>query len=64
MFREMATKLLAARGYSAPEIRVLGPRQVVACSHKVVRGQVQRAEALGLDVRDAEANLVKLVTRP
>jgi len=60
----MADMLLATRGYGAPEIRVAGPRSVVAACHKVVDGRLVRAEALGLDDLDAIRKLVKMVMRP
>ena len=50
-------------GYTLPVIEVRGPRLVVARSHKVVDGQVVRAEALGFDQRDAEQRLISVLTR-
>ena len=64
--REQAERqrLFSSLGYELPVIEQRGPRLVVASTHKLVEGQVVRAEALGFDARDAEQRLVKVLTRP
>lgn len=57
-------RLFSSLGYELPVIEQRGPRLVVASTHKLVEGQLVRAEALGIDPRDAEQRLVKVLTRP